>query len=640
MTKIKQAQKTQRATKAAAPEAGQWWKDRNTILLLLSVLLVTFIVMSPSLKNDFVAWDDDINIYENQNIRSLDVESIRKIFSAHIIGGYNPLTILSFALEYQFFKLNPFPYHLNNILLHLANTLLVFWLMLLLGLRRPWALLAALLFGIHPMRVESVAWVTERKDLLFAIFYLGALISYINYLRHKKARYVVQVYVLFILSLLSKIQAVSLPLSMLLVDYLLKRPINVKLLIEKVPHFALSLATGLLGIYFLRQQGSLEGVDYSFMEKILVGFYSLVTYISKAVVPFEMSAIYPFPKPGDFPAVDYISPFIIAGLAYLVWLSVRSNRWVAFGALFFFVNVVFVLQVVSAGQGFITDRFTYVPYIGLFFLVASGLQWFLERNRSMAVYTVMGLVLYLGVLAVLSYNQCKVWRNTATLFTNVLKKHSKVAVAYNNRGRYYRENKMFDKAIADYTQLLALKPEDHATFVGRGRLYFDMGNYDKAMTDFNKAIELNKGSAMAFSNRGAIYGMRKQYDLALTDLDRALELDPKLEDAILNRSLAYFETRQYDKSVADCKAYLELVPDDPDTYNMMAVAKAAMGQFESAEADYNAAIRLNPKNGIFYQNRSYLYDQMGDKSRALRDARTAMQMGVKLDQGYLDRLGQ
>ena len=218
-------------------DAYKWWKDKKAILMLAVLLVITFIVMQPSLKGKFLNWDDDVNIYENNNVKHLTVENIKNIFTSNVIGNYNPLSILTFTLEYHFFKEGTFYYHLNNVILHLLNAFLVFWLLMLIGLRKEWALFAALFFSVHPMRVESVAWITERKDVLFAFFYLASVICYIYYLKFKKKRSYILVLIFFLLSLLSKIQAVSLPLTLLLVDYILKRPLKFKLILEKYHTF-------------------------------------------------------------------------------------------------------------------------------------------------------------------------------------------------------------------------------------------------------------------------------------------------------------------------------------------------------------------------------------------------------------------
>jgi protein O-mannosyl-transferase len=630
-----------RRTRARTDEANAWWRNPGTVLLLLVVLAGTFAVMSPALQHGFVAWDDDVNVYENASIRVLDGEGLTRIFTQPVIGNYNPLTILTFAVEYKLFGLDPHPYHLHNIILHVLNTLLAFWLATLLGLKRPWALLVAALFGMHPMRVESVAWVTERKDVLFVFFYFVGFVAYAAHRRAPRAWKVAVVYAAFVLSLLSKIQAVSFPLALLLIDYVLHRPLDRRALLEKIPYFALSLATGLVGLYFLRQQQSLDTIQYGIFERVLIGCYSLMVYLAKAAFPYKLSAIYPFPKPGQIEPVFYAAPLLIAAVLWLLLRAYRrGRRSPAFGLLFFFVTVAFVLQVVSAGQGFITDRFTYLPYFGLFFFAATFASSSVERMPRITPVLAGVLGVYLVVLAVLTVQRVAVWRDTETLFTNVLEQDRSVAVAFNNRARFYRERKDFVRATADYTALLALTPQDAKTYVGRGRMYFEMQQYDKAMVDFTRAVELDPNNAMAHSNKGAVSCLWKQYDTALAELSRAIALDPVLKDAYSNRALLLYEMGRYEQAIADCGSYLKITRESADMRNLRAVCLGALGRHAEALAEFDEVLRLSPNSGLFYQNRSLEHNKAGDKARALADARHAASLGAPMDAAYVKSLGE
>ncbi len=610
-------------------------KDHWPILLILTV---TFFLMSPALKNDFVAWDDDIHIYKNKNVLTLTLESAKQILTTPIKGNYHPLTTLTFALEHHFFGLDPFWFHLNNILLHLACTFLVFRLMLLLNLETAWALLVALLFGIQPMRVESVAWITERKDVLFGIFYLAALIQYLLYQKHGKRKYMVLVYLFFVPALLSKIQAVSLPLSMLLLDYLLDRPFRFRLIVEKIPYFLLSLMTGLVGIFLLKQNESLGSVDHSFFEGILIGTYSLSVYLVKSIFPYEMAAIYSFPNPGQLGTVFYLSPLLLIGLGYALFRSTRITKKALFGSLFFLVNIIFLLQVVNSGQAFLADRFTYIPYIGLFYLYGSGAAWLWSRKESlrplMAIFLV-GTMLGYGWV---TWKGVSVWKNTETLFTHVLARDKDNIMALQNRGGYYKKNKQYKKAIQDYTHALAIDPNETRSLVDRGTVLFNLGRFDEALQDLNRAIKIKPKNSNALANRGSIFGVRKQYGKALEDLNQALLLDPESTFALSNRFVVFFYLHKYDKALADGRSVLQLKPHDHQMQNRMGACREQMGNLEGALADYSRAIQLSPQEATYFLARSYLYRKMGQKDRALLDAQEAVQRGGKVDPAYLEEL--
>jgi len=280
-----------------------FWSSQKHLLYAFGILLITFITFSPSLQNGFVNWDDDKNIYENPNITETTNSetffiNLKSIFTTHVIGNYNPLPVFSFAMEKMAYGMdNLTMWHFDNILLHLICVLLIFRIALALGLKIIPAAFCALLFGIQPMRVESVAWLTERKDVLFGAFYLLALYYYIKSVKLSfKKRYLFLIIVSFILASLSKIQAVSLPLSMLAVDYFMGRKLSMKLIYEKWFYFLISLVTGLVGIYFLNIQGSLDSnASFAFHERIFIGAYSYIVYIIKSIVPYRMIPMYPYP---------------------------------------------------------------------------------------------------------------------------------------------------------------------------------------------------------------------------------------------------------------------------------------------------------------------------------------------------------
>jgi len=615
-----------------------FWKEKKNLIALFSVILITFIVFVPAINNEFMNWDDDVNVFENPNVQQFTSESITNIFTSHVIGNYNPLPIFTFAIENHFFGLNPTPHHVTNIILHLICTILVFWFALSLGLKLPGALIVALLFGIHPMRVESVAWITERKDVLFGMFYIASLIAYIYLLETKKKRFYFIILILAILSMLSKIQAVTLPLSMLAVDYLRKRPLKLNLIIEKIPIFILSLVTGIVGIYFLGQAESLHFENYPFYERLLIGTYSLIVYITKAIFPYQLSALYPFPKAGELSVMFYLSPLILAGLIYLVIRSAKRTRVVVFGSLFFLFNIVFLLQVVGAGQGFIADRFTYIPYIGLFFIFGYGIIYIINKKPKLKWIITTGIIIYMIIFCVITWNRNHIWSNSETLWTDVLSKYKNVAVAYNNRGKYFREQDKYDLALADYNKCLSINPDGYNTYNNRGKIYFDQGNDELALADFNKCLELNPEFVSGLANRGSLYGKLGQYEDAVEDLNKALTLNPNHINSYSNRSLIYFFMTEYELATKDCDTYIKFRPDEADMYDLRGLCKRLSGKNNEAIADHNTAIRLDPTQGAFFLNRSIAYNELGDKAKAQQDALQAQRLGIQVGENYLESL--
>ena len=639
----KKSRKKGRAIKVK--KSPKWYKDKKLLYPALAVLLITFICFIPALPNDFVNWDDDRNFFENRLIVDLNNENfwknIGQIFVTPVIGNYNPLPIFTFAIEKYFFGLDqPFYWHLNNVLLHLICTFLVYRFGLILGLRWQAAVLLALFFGIHPMRVESVAWVTERKDVLFGAFYMAALNIYAKRVKAKskaKSEWV-WIYLFFILSLFSKIQAVTLPLSMLAVDYWFKRSLRFNLIIEKIPLFLGSLAFGMLGVFFLGEEGSLDSnsAGYSFIQRIFVGTYSFLIYIVKSVAPFRLSPLYPYPH--TMPWFIYASAAavpIYIGLFYYSW----KKQWntIVFGFSFFIFNIIFLLQVVGAGQGFLADRFTYIAYIGLFFIMAYywdvGLTRFSVRKNIIYGITTIFII----GLGFMTWNQNKIWKNSDTLWTHVLKYYQNITLPYGNRANYYRDNGMIQKALQDYSATINLKPEKPGPYNSRARLFFKSNSTDTlllALNDYNRAIELDPSIAEYFTNRAAVYARINRMEEALTDLSKAIELDPTFANAYLNRSVINNNLNNKVQALSDIESFLQLRPYTPDMLYESARLKRHLNRSQEALEDLEKAIRYKPTQGLYYYEKSINHFQLSQFALAKSEMNKAIQMGVQVDPNY------
>lgn len=610
---------------------------------LLFALVATAIVFIPSLMNDFVTWDDDVNILKNPNLQVFDWRSIKGIFTDTVIGNYNPLSILSLAIEKAIFGLNATVIHVNNLLLHLICVFFVYKIGIQLKLSPIAAGIVALLFGIHPMRVESVAWVTERKDVLYGAFYFGAIYNYIRYIHFDKKQkgYLWLTIGLFILSLLSKIQAVALPLSFLTIDYFLKRDLNFKLILEKTSFFLLSLVTGLMGIFFLSKEGSLDQVtEYNFLERIMVGGYSYTVYLAKFIFPYEMSPLYPYPSTIGWQF--YAGTALLLPIIGAVYYAFKQKQTaLLFGLAFFTFNVMFMLQVVGAGQGFIADRFTYVPYFGLFFLVGYYYQQISQQKSSFGKGLSLGLGAYLLVFGVMTWQQNKIWRNGGTLWTHVLKYYNKIDTPYSNRAQFYRDQGNINQALADYTKAIEVNPDKGSTYNSRGKTYFDLGGpkndrnlVQQAITDYTKGIKFSPELGELYANRGAALGYLGKNQAALVDLNKAIELEPDKAGGYANRSLLYMQSGNYELAIQDHTAYLSMNPYDAEVWYERGLGKSRLGQYQAAIDDYNQALSIDRQRGVFLMQRAVAYKNIGNKTQAAADLRLAQETGTNVPASY------
>jgi protein O-mannosyl-transferase len=345
-----------------------------TIIVPIIIVIYILILFWQAGKGQFLNWDDNEYIVNNLSIRDLSWNGIVNIFSHYQVANYHPFTTLTWAIEYNLYGLNPAPYHYFNIFLHLVNTLLVFILAYRL-IKSIWpSALVALIFGIHPMHIESVAWVSERKDVLYTLFFLASLITYINYLADKKhLKWYFVTLILFMLSLLSKSAAVVLPLVLFLLDYFQGRKFGKKTVLEKVPFLLLSILFGIIA--FIAQQ-SLNAVnpltEYNILDRILIVAWSFVYYLISAIIPYELSAVHFYPeKIGNMlPWFYYVAPLVLLVIGFLIYKEKSFRKELIFGFLFFLINIILVIQLIPLGRSMVAERYTYVPYIGLFMMLA------------------------------------------------------------------------------------------------------------------------------------------------------------------------------------------------------------------------------------------------------------------------------
>ena len=586
----------------ARAQAGAWRSSRTVGWLLLATALVTTIALWPSLRNGFVDWDDPGYVTDNRLISDTSLSGFGAMFHTFVGGNYQPLTIASYALDYRLWKLDPKGYHLTNLILHLLTTLAVFWFVLLLTGSNELSAITSIFFGVHPLHVESVAWVSGRKDLLYTLFYVLSCVSYLFWLRGRTVRAYAGSLLLFLLSLLSKGMAVTLPGTLLAIDFHTRRRVGPKkLLLEKAPFILIALAFAYVSVVAQAKEGAVHLASYAFYERILFACYGIVAYIVRAFVPIHLSAFYPYPLKtgGVLPVVYYLAPLGALAIASAVYLLARKDRTVAFGALFFLANVALVLQVFPVGSAIIADRYTYLSYVGVGLMIASLYRWLARTSTARAA--LITLLLASGSMAVLATRaRCEVWRDNVSLWTDVLSRYPNLPLGYTKRARTYAMQGEVDRARADVEKALALDPEDSRALTIRGTLRVAGHDTQGALADLEKSVALNATDAVAWNSLGAVRLTLGQRDQAARDFDRAIALDGAYAAAYLNRALALHDT-------------------DP----------------RRALADFDATIRLQPDKAKAYLWRSDVKARLGDRAGALADAMRAQALGDTVSAAHL-----
>ncbi len=567
-------------------------RKSKIILSLCLLLAISTLSFLPCLKNDFINWDDRQYVTENRLIMEWSGGNIETIFDSFYMGHYHPLTLLSYSLEYRFFKLNPLIYHLTNLILHLMNGLLVFLFIFLLRGEVLTSLVVSLLFGIHPLHVESVAWISERKDVLYSFFFLGSMVVYLNYLKTKGGKYYFLSLFLFFLSLLSKSMAVTLPLVLILCDYLLHRKFDRKWLIEKIPFLVMAFVFGVIALSAQGSSGTIsQKSSFSFFKNIFILSEVSTSYFFKLILPIKLSCLYPPIKgmedPWSYAYLPILIGILIAGI-----ISGRYYRSITFGILFFFIALLPVLPIKM-----VADRYTYIPSIGLFFIAAEGFNWLIRsrterikivnpvRNSSGALnpagiilksnpaaeqrgiisngVKIIAAALFIGILGTFSYltwGRCQVWRDSLSLWDDALKKYPNTPIAYNNRGEAYLRKGDYEKAISNYNQALKMDPDfgrANYFYVNRGTAHLLVGDYERAIADYHQALRINPNDANAYHHRGTAYLNKGDPGEAISDFNKALAINPRYAVTYFNKALACEKIGDLREAVEAYRGFIE-----------------------------------------------------------------------------------
>jgi Tfp pilus assembly protein PilF len=538
--------------------------------------LATVAVYLSSLSNEFAGWwDDSEYVYENPYIRSFNVVFFKWAFLNFYASNWHPLTWISHALDYAIWGLNPVGHHLTNLIIHAINSFLVVVLIIKLleiyqervirdgsttFIDRPRMLIVGvvtgLLFGLHPLHVESVAWVSERKDLLCTLFFLISSMTYTGYvttgITHQKwmPRFFNMRYLLslgfFALALLSKPMAVSLPLVFLILDwYPFKRIQSVKsflsVFVEKLPFIALSLISSILTILAQRAGGTMGMMVFvPFSIRLLVAAKTLVAYILNMILPTNLIPYYSYPKNVTFFSLEYLSAVILITVITVMCILCAKRQKVFLTVWgYYVVTLMPVIGIVQVGEQAMADRYTYLPSLGPFLIAGLLIAWIYGRVHALQRWSNIIKVLLLAitllmfsVLASLTSRQIAIWKNPITLWTYVIEREpTSVPGAYVNRGVAFFEEGQLNKAIKDFNMALFLDSFSVDAYYERGTIFFEIGQFDKAVADLDKAISLiqygaksSVGVELFFLNRGFAYSRLNQNALAASDFKKACEL--------------------------------------------------------------------------------------------------------------------
>jgi tetratricopeptide (TPR) repeat protein len=509
------------------------------------------------------------------------------------------------------------------------------------------------------MHVESVTWIAERKDVLYVFFFMLSLIVYLKFIQEqgtKKIFLYVLLVVLFLLSVLSKAMAIVLPFVLLLIDYYKSRKFDKNIILEKIPFFAFSFVFGLLAVKIQSNGAIAHFTVFTIPQRICFASFGIVNYIYKLFAPINLSCFYRYPSLVDnhMPYIYYFAPVIVLTLLGLTIYLTKKNKVLFFGVFFFIITVAMVLQFISVGKAIVADRYTYLSYIGIFFIIGMGYDWL--QNKTEAKYNIYIKVatIVLGAFLVFlfyqTFQRTKVWIDSNVLWTDAINKDSQSETAYTNRGSYLINKISFDvdkknigepeydKALADFNISINMSPYNAKVFTNRANIYGTKKQFDLALKDYSKAIQLDSTDAEVYANRGVTYSIMKQYDKAILDYNKAIAMRPNFTTAKQNRAYAYVSSGQYEKGIKELNELIMENPYKADFFVYRGVAYYNIKNYSASLNDNTSAINIEPNNDRAYYNRSATFKITGKFKDALNDALKAKSLGYPVEANYLDEL--
>jgi tetratricopeptide (TPR) repeat protein len=594
---------------------GRRAKPRVTDLLVcLGLVAVTWAVFGQTLAHDFVNFDDHVYVYENPLVvRGLSTEGIIDAFTHTHARNWHPLTTVSHMLDCQLYGLNAGGHHLTNVILHTISVLLLFLVLKQMTGALWQSAFVAVLFAIHPLHVESVAWIAERKDVLSAVFFMLMLAAYARYARNPSVPRYLLVALLFAFGLMSKPMLVTLPFVLLLLDYWPLGRIGGqkselgnrlrRLITEKIPLFALS-ALSCIATLLTQRQGPNAIDQVPLLWRLNNSFVSYVIYIWQMLWPARLAVFYPHPN-DRLPLLEVTAAIaFLVGFSLLVTYLRRTKPYLVTGWFWYLGMLVPVIGLIQVGEQAHADRYTYLPQIGLYIMIAWTVgDLFLEsiprvRGALIGVAAALAIV----SLSVRAFVQASYWKNSETLWNHTLTVTGENDVAHNNLGFLFLRRGELDKAISEFQAALNIRSR-------------------------NTETHYSLGAALIQNNLGNALARKHLWDEATDHLQEAVRLRPDYADAYFNLGSVLFQQGRIDQAIAQWQKALAIRPTDAEAHRSMANALRKEGKLKEAIAEYEQALNVVPEDSVALNNLAWILATSSDAS--MRDGARAVTLAVK-----------
>lgn len=596
------------------------------------LVLITLAVYWQVHQFEFINFDDIVYVTQNHYVQSgLTSDGIRWAFSTLYAEFWHPLTWISLMLDYQIYGSNAGGFHVTNLIFHVLSTLLLFWLMnRMTGAVWKSAFVAAF-FALHPLHVESVAWVAERKDVLSAFWGMLTLCFYVRYSEKPDLKRYLLVLIFFLCALMSKAMAVTLPVIMILLDYWPLNRFNARKgnvilwqIKEKTPFLILSAVFTIITIY---ARYNLPVKEFPITSRIANALVASMNYLVKTFWPYDLAVFYPFSD--QLPLWQVFGSFLlIMVISMAVIIAAKRMPYLLVGWLWYLITLLPVAGIIQSTTHSMHDNYTYLPSIGIAMMLAWGvpLLW-PGKNYHKKIALFIGISA-IAIWTILTWHQCGYWQNSFKLWNHALNATKNNYLAYNNLGIVlFNEGKIYE-ALHHYNNALQITKDNAVIYTNRGILFEKIGQYSKAIEDYNEAIRLVPYYIKALNGRGNTYYKLGQYQKAIDDYTKIIKINSLYYQAYHNRGVSYYQLGQYLLAIQDYEETLRLKPDHAEAYYNRGNAYYKLAQYQDAIADYTQAIVLKINYARAYHNRGLAYLSAGNKTLGCKSLKEACLMGV------------
>ena len=608
-------------------------------LLIISLIVTVLLAYYPSWYGGLI-WDDSAHM-TRPDLRSLH-GLFRIWFDLGATQQYYPLLHSAFWVQYHLWGASTLGYHLVNILLHATAAVMV--LMILRRLAIPGAFLAAAIFALHPVHVESVAWITELKNTLSGVLYLGSALIYLHFDQKRRITSYAWALCLFIMGLLCKTVTATLPAALLVIFWWQKGNLSWrKDVLPLLPFFLLGASAGIFTAWVEHALIGAQGASFAFspLERVLISGKAIWFYLSKLFWPANLTFIYPRWQIHQAAAWQYMFPVAAFALVVMLWVWRRRWRGPLAGFLFFagtLFPVLGFLNVYPFLFSFVADHFQYLASLGIITLTAAGISIFLKRMRIWqhpVGYSVC--ILLLVMLAVLTWRQSQMYSDAEKLYTRTIDLNPVCWLAYNNRGELLVGRGEYRRAIDDFDKAIAIKPDCAEAYNNRGLAYTGLGDYRHAIEDCSRAVKFKPVFAQAYINRGVAYSSLGDYQPAIKDYGRAIEITPDYTMVYIDRGVAYSKINQPQLSIEDFSKAINQKPDCVEAYYNRGKVYNMLGRKKLSIEDFNKVILFKPDYTDAYYNRGVVYGDLGKDDLAIKDFNKVIRLKPDYADAYFKR---